>query len=177
MFNRGASLGRGIAPLRTIDTFSLYGTTASYGTAPTSAAFPTANKIFYSPIRTPCPLVIAQLYAHNGAAVSGNIEVGLYSADGRRLVTSGSVAQAGTSIAQTFDIADTLIGEDVFYLAVSLDNTTGTLFRTAYAVGLCQAAGMLTETTVSFGLPAIATWSAIADAYAPRMGVSMAAVL
>lgn len=175
MLNRGTKL-RGLAPTRTIDAFGLYGISNS-GTAPSSGTFPTANKVFYCPVRTPCPLTVALFYAYNGATVSGNIEVGLYSIDGVRLATSGSVAQAGTNGAQIFDIADKFVGEGVFYLAVSMDNTTGTLFRTANPALLNAAMGMLVETTVSFGLPAIWSPGTMVDAFMPRIGMAMAVVL
>jgi hypothetical protein len=90
-----------------------------------SATFVAANRAIFQPFRVAEPCVIKQLYVHNGATASGNIDVGVYSMDGTQLVSTGSTAQSGTSNLQVFDVTDTLIGRGAYYVAVAMDNTTG----------------------------------------------------
>lgn len=155
----------------TIDTYGYYGATSGLVFAIASGAFPTANKVLYVPIRIPRPIIIQQLYTSNGATASGNIDVGVYSVDGTKIVSSGSVAQSGTNQKQLFNVTDTLIGRGVFYMGLTLSNTTGTFFRNAGALALLRTIGLLTETPGGFGLPANATFGAYVDAYYPICGI------
>lgn len=157
-------------------------TIGNFGTVPNgavvSAVWPTAKKVMYCPIRVPAPMTVAQLYVGVGAAVSGNIAVGLYSLDGTRLINSGSVAQSGSVTAlQVFDVTDTLIGAGVFYLAVTLDNTTGALQRVSVTAPMDALAGVRQETTGSFGLPATASFADAVDGYIPEVGLTGASTI
>ena len=166
-----ASRSTTIAPVFTIDAVSNFGVIPNIALSNASATWPTANKILYIPFRLSEPITVQQLLLHNGAAVSGNVEMAIYSEDGTRIVTSGSTAQAGTTAIQLLNITDTLLGRGAFYFGVSLNNVTGELNRVAPVLGLCQMIGLLTETPGSFGLPAIATFSAYVDAYLPLCGL------
>lgn len=162
-------IGR-VGPSFVIDTESYYGTLPNIGGSSAAAAFPTANKVFYLPFRAPTALIVQQMFISNGA-VSGNVDVGIYTKDGTRLVRSGSTAQAGASVLQTFNITDTLIGFGEYYMAVTLDNNTGELQRRSLTVPLPTIAGVLIETTGAFGLPAVASFTSAVDAYLPFMGL------
>lgn len=141
-----------------------------------SAAYPTANKAIYVPFRLSAPIVAVKLFSHNGATVSGNIDVGIYDEQGTRLVSSGSIAQAGTSVLQEFDIADTSLSPGLFYLAVALDNTTATLFRSTPSAIFLRCNGVA-EQTSAFALPATATFAAMSSAYLPFVGLSARTLL
>lgn len=161
-----------VVPQFVIDVIGVFGCTLNNAASITSGVFPTANKVIYMPIRVPSSMLIQQLYCINGATVSGNVEVGLYTMDGTKIVSSGSVAQAATNVKQLFNITDTLIGRGAYYMAVTLDNTTGTFFRAVPAnAAMAGLLGLLTETTGGFGLPATATFNAAADAYLPMAGL------
>lgn len=101
----------------------------------------TANAIVYSPIYIPRRMTVKQLYAMNGASVSGNCDIGLLPATwltvrgGKGLMYaqptflahSGSTAQAGTSQWQAFNVTDVIVGRGLYFLAYNLDNGTGTV--------------------------------------------------
>ena len=144
------------------------------GTA--SATYPAASTAIFVPFSLPAPLTAAQLFTYNGATASGNIDVGLYAADGTRLVSSGSTAQAGTNTLQAFDITDTELGPGNYYLAIALDNTTGTLFRTVPAARYLAGVGCFQQAS-AFALPATATFATMAQVYLPVFGFSTRAVL
>lgn len=110
------------------------------------------------PFRLGYPETITKLWIYNGATVSGNFDIGIYDAEGTRIVSAGSTAQAGTNAVQSVDITDTLLGPGIYYMALVFDNTTATLFadtgwasvRAAQQSGLCRVAS-------AFALPATVT--------------------
>ena len=103
----------------------------------------------YTPIYLHRRMLVKKLYAFNGATVSGNCCIALYSSanwDGgaparfgsysysvpsTRLATSGSVAQSGTNAWQAFDVTDVLLDPGLYWLAYALDNATSTVTRLA----------------------------------------------
>jgi hypothetical protein len=146
------------------------------GAAPASTAFPASNDALFVPFALKQTVLIKRLYALNGASVSGNIDVGIYSDDGAKITSAGSTAQAGTNVPQFFDITDVVIGPGRYYLAVAMDNTTGTLFRTNLSVARCQALGMAKQAT-AFALPASATFATVTATYLPLIGAEVFKVL
>lgn len=164
--------------LFTVTTIGAFGAFPGASGTFNSVAFPTAKKVLYVPIRIPMPLLVTQLFTLNGATASGNIDVGLYTLDGTKLVSSGSTAQAGTTQKQLFNVTDFVLGRGTYYMAVSLDNTTGTITRVSIVnVFAIQAAGCLTETTGSFGLPATASFASYVDAMVPVAGLLAQSVM
>src|SRR5689334_23396390 len=75
-----------------------------------SAVWPTANLAIYCPFRIGTSRLARKLYWVNGAAVSGNVDCGIYDVAGRKLVSAGSTAQTGTTAVQSVDITDTMLG-------------------------------------------------------------------
>jgi hypothetical protein len=124
-----------------------------------SNAWPTSNLAIYIPVEIYEPVTIVKMSVNNGSAVSGNIDVGIYDAGGKRLVSKGSTAQAGTSAIQTFDITDTLLLPGLYYMAVALDNTTGTLAGWNSMTSPEQKMVGLYEQGTAFPLPATATFA------------------
>lgn len=149
----------------------------SRGFTTASATYPTANKAIFAPMRVNVPTLVTKLAAYVGATSSGNIDVGIYAADGTRLVSSGSTAQSATVNAwQLFDVTDTLLLPGiVYYLAVAMDNTTGTLFRAGPGAAIYLKTKGLAEMTTAFPLPATATLATIASAYYPMIGAVVGA--
>ena len=144
--------------------------------AAASAVWPSANRALYIPFWLPTPITAVQMFSYNGATASGNIDVGIYAEDGTRIVSAGSTAQAGTNALQAFDITDTLIGPGRYYLAIAMDNTTGTLFQAAYAARFMAGHGCFTQAS-AFPLPAVATFATSASSSNVAFGFSTRAVL
>ena len=141
-----------------------------------STAYPTANQAIYVPFYLTERLTVTQLWWVNGASVSGNVDVGIYSEDGRRLISTGSTAQSGTNATQVVNITDTPLGPGLFYLALAMDNNTGTLVRgTAGSVDRLKATGCAQEAS-AFALPATATFATIASDYVPLFGLTTRSV-
>lgn len=127
------------------------------GGAIASATYPSANLAIFYPVRVTRAFTVAQLFVLNGATVSGNIDVGIYDSAGTRLVSSGSTAQSGTNAVQAFNIADTLLAAGWYYLAVAMDNITGTLQRNTAGSFVMTASLGIGQQASAFPLPATAT--------------------
>lgn len=118
-------------------------------------AWPTANTAIYVPFAVGYPIAIAMIFWENGT-VSGNIDVGIYSADGTKLVSSGSTALSGATSIQSVDIIDTLLQRGLYYMAMAIDNTTATV-RTSNTLPIQnRVCGVLSQAT-AFALPATST--------------------
>lgn len=140
------------------------------GIVGTSAVWPSANRAIYVPFRLNRPIVVQKLYIINGAAVSGNIDLGIYDAKGTRLTSSGSTAQAGISVPQEIDITDITLGRGVFYMACAIDNITAAVLRGTVTLSVAYALGMANQDT-AFALPATATFVVPITGYIPFIGL------
>lgn len=136
-----------------------------------SATYPSSNRALFVPFRLFVSFTATRMFSYNGASVSGNIDVGIYSSEGNRIVSSGSTAQAGTNALQEFDLTDTTLVPGLYYMAVSMDNTTGTLFRSVLGVRNVRLANMM-QMASAFPLPASATFAGCVTSYGPVIGVS-----
>lgn len=133
----------------------------------TSATWPTANRITYVPVPCPGPFTLTKLAFENGTAVSGNLDIGLYTPEGTRIVSTGSTAQAGIGLWQEIDVTDTQLAPGWYYLAAVLDNTTGTHLRLASSGVAKRLYGMMEE--LAFPLPASATFTACTQGNIPSI--------
>lgn len=123
--------------------------------APSSNPYPLANRAYYLPFHLDQPIIVTKLWWINGTTASGNVDIGIYDSAFTRIVSAGSTPQVGTSVIQSVDITDTLIGPGDFYIAISMDNITGTIFALSSSGGIPrgQAMGTLIQAS-AFPLPA-----------------------
>lgn len=135
--------------------------TATLNATPGDVAHPTANMAYFIPFVLYEPAVVKKLLIANGATVSGNIDAGIYSADGTRLVSMGTTAMSGVSVIQGLDITDTLLGRGLFFLAFACDNATASFFgwNTPGNIGVSALTGIY-QMASAFVLPATATFAA-----------------
>jgi hypothetical protein len=140
----------------------------AYGSA---AAWPSANRAIYAPVWVPDVVVITKLAVHIGSATSGNIDIGVYTEYGVRLVSTGSTAAGSINTTQLVDVTDIALGPGVYYLAAACDNTTVSLAR-----GNVEVADLfqVKEEDAAFPLPATANLStAISGAgYTPNISAT-----
>jgi hypothetical protein len=143
----------------------------------TSAAWPMANRALYIPFELDRPMRVTQMYAMNGSAAGGNMDVGIYTADGTRLVSNGSVAQTGTTVLQIFNITDTYLDCGAFWMALALSSVAGTMYRLTHgAANDWLVWGGLQQDT-AFPLPATAALAVNTTAYLPLFGLTGMAVV
>lgn len=148
--------------------------------APASAAIATANLVRGYPFWLPEPVVVQKLWCYNGATLGGNVDVGIYTPDGRLLVSAGSTVQAGASVLQEFNVTDKELGRGLFYMALGTSSTTATFFTVggsnATFLQLLKGAGCW-QAASSFALPATITFAALAAALLPVCGLSARALV
>lgn len=145
------------------------------GAAPASAAWPGANDALFVPMYLAQPTLIKRLFVVNGGTASGNLDMGIYTPDGARVISKGSTAQSGTSALQFLDITDTMLGPGAYYLALAMDGTTGTTFRFNLSTIRCQQLG-IARVASAFALPASVTLATVAAGYIPMIGAEIQTV-
>jgi hypothetical protein len=126
-----------------------------------SGTFDVANRAYYYPIWLTHSIIVTKLWWQNGGSVADNVDCGLYTDNGVRLVSTGSIAQTGTAVIQSVDIPDTAIPEGLVYLAFVANSTSGQ-FRAVGpgSGGLAGGYGASTYLqTAAFPLPAQATFA------------------
>lgn len=149
-----------------------------------STTWPSANLAIYIPFYLSLPILVKQLFVENGVAVSGNIDMAIYSADAVtlnpsvKLTSAVNGAQVGISAHQIFNITDVLLGPGLFYFAVVLDNTTGALQAIAVGSLVVAATFGVCEEASAYPLPAVATPVVFATAdYLPLVALAQQAVI
>lgn len=125
-----------------------------------SATWPTANLALYVPFRLAKPTVISSAFFESGAAASGNFDIGVYSADGTKIVSTGSTANAVTSGFKTVSLSSTELGAGLFYLALAINNTTQAVLRSSPALTTLATLGWAQQAS-AFPLPATATMATV----------------
>lgn len=145
--------------------------------AAASAVWPSANRALFIPVVVPCRVTVFQLGWYNGATASGNVDAGIYDLAGNRLVSTGSIAQAGVSALQLVDTTDTVLPPGNYFLALAMDNITGTIFSSGPgSQHLLRACGVQEQAT-AFALPSTATFSAPSSNYLPHVVAAIKATL
>ena len=143
---------------------------AAWGNGGSSAIWPVANRAIFVPILIHQPYIVQSMFTLNGATAAGNTDVGIYTEGGVLLVSSGSTAQAGTTVAQSFNVTDTLLLPGVYYMACAKNDIVGTIFNIGVDVVLNRAMGVLSQST-AFALPNPATFAAAQDTHVPVFGI------
>lgn len=137
-----------------------------------SGAWPSSNLAILIPFSLSKKILVNALFWVNGATASGNVDAGIYDANGTRLLSTGSTAQSGTSAIQVISTSATEIGPGLFYLALAMDNTTGTIVRTLSGQSLRNKMAGMAQAATSFVLPATLTFASVGQDYIPMVGLS-----
>lgn len=139
-----------------------------------SAIWPTALKALFFPIiitgsAEESPRAFSGVILMNGAAVSGNVDIGVYDALGNKLANVGSTAQAGTTAPQRINFATPLqLKPGRYYLAIVFDNIVGTTVRWAPTAQTARGAGVRELVLGALPLPAsVSTWVGCTVGYVP----------
>lgn len=141
-----------ITPLGDLNT--LAGSMAALDLSTGSAVWPGVNAVIVLPFSLPYAATFSRVSWFNGAAVSGNLDVGIYNEDGTKIVTNGSVAQAGISTIQVVNLTSTPLAAGSYLFAMVFDNTTAQMTRWTTSNGTTFAALGVMAATNAFPLPA-----------------------
>ena len=134
---------------------------------PTSQTYIAANRAYYYPFRLAEAVTCYKAFWVNGAAVSGNVDIGIYTSAGVKVASTGSTAQAGTSVTQIATLSASLAAGN-YYLAFACDNTTATFHVSDLAATAIWARIFnIQYQAAAFALPSTATFAAAANANQP----------
>ncbi len=137
-----------------------------------NSAWPTANDAVFIPMTLWRPAFTRRLFTGNGNVASGNLDVGIYTADGGRIVSIGSTAMAGATALQFFDIADTYLSPGRYFLALAANNTSAAVRRMTITVIRQQHMGIM-KMASAFPLPATATLATTNFGFIPLFGMEL----
>lgn len=145
-----------------------FGLTPQY----TNGSWAANNRAVYVPITMPRRFTVARFFTANSNA-TGNADVGLYDWLGNRLLSTGTIARAGTNVVQYFGVTDQSFPAGRYYIALVVSTTSGALFASvADQQSYMQIAGVLQEDLGSTVLPATMTPAIYASTVAWCFGFS-----
>lgn len=147
----------------------------------TSAVWPTANLAIFHPFYVRSARTAIQMYTYNGVitVTPGNVDVGIYSSDGTRLVSIGTTALVDAdNVLQLYNITDTVLLPGNYWMAMAVDNTADAFFRVTPGGTNAQIIGARSVVS-SFVLPATVAMPAVnvAQNYMPLFGVTFNGVI
>lgn len=132
-----------------------------------------ANLIAYSPVSIPWDYPVNRVWWVNGSTItSTNVQFGIYTSDGTRIYTTGTVAASGASSVQYVTPSPAfMLRAGSYYFAWTCNNTTsrGYAVLGAASASLGRLSGMLEETPGGFGLPGTMTPVAFNRAWGPNI--------
>lgn len=135
-------------------------------------AWPSNNLGIFVPFRIAQPFTFSKMGIVVSSA-SGNLDLGVYSADGTKIVSSGSTA-VGSNV-NTVSVTSTTIGPGLFYMAASFSTTAAQVmcyvFSATAKAGLIRALGV-SQMASALALPATATFAANTGTIIPIMGLT-----
>lgn len=139
--------------------------------------WPATDRALYLPLTIPWAYPVARVFWANGSTPTGNMDFGLYTVDGGKIITTGKVAQSGASALQYVDVTDFVLPAGQYYMALANDSATTTsrgwgINNVATEHG--RIAGCLQQATAS-PLPATATFAAWASTGYPLCGITRTA--
>lgn len=139
----------------------------------------TANNLaIYVPVSMPTPFTIARFMIANGSNITGNVDVGIYSAAGTRLLSTGSTARANASAVQYLDVTNMVFQRGNYYLGMVGSSTTGTYLQVTVANAVRgRVLGVLEEQLGATTLPGTMTPVALTGTSLPQFGFTQSDTL
>lgn len=145
--------------------------------APASAAWGQANTAVFIPFRLLRPATVKKLFWHNGATAAGNVDCGIYTEAGARVVSTGSTAQAVINVIQEVDVADVTLAPGCYFIGIVKNDIVGTFFRVTFPTSILHGSIVgIREQAAAFPLPAnavLATRAAALNGIIPMCGASL----
>lgn len=129
------------------------------GTALRVSSAPGEEIGYHVPFIAGANVVMRTGWWYNGATINGNVDVGIYDQDLRRVCSTGAIAQSGANAFQSaaFPVPGQLLAGRPYYLAVVSSSPTGTIMGIdCAAVAAARTLG-IGQATSNYPLPAVFT--------------------
>jgi hypothetical protein len=165
--------------ISTFATEMLGGNLAAGGLGtPASAAWPGANLAIFYPFCLAGFYLVRKLWWANGATATGNVDAGIYTIGGARLTSTGSTAQAGTSVVQSVTLGTPLLlASGSYYMALAASSASATFLRHSIGARALNRFGMAEQTASAFPLPDPITPITMTDTTVALCGIARATVI
>lgn len=148
--------------LSTVSPDSLGVALLALGLSPGSSTWPEAETALFIPFRIHRATPWSYLFAVNGAVQDGNLDLGIYTVQGRRLASTTSISQSGSqgaTIGSSFVSGTSiLLHPGRYFMGLVFDGTTAEVYGWDIDVNVVdpRALGILTMAS-AFPLPATIT--------------------
>lgn len=142
---------------------------------PASVAWPAANRALYIPFILPFDYPVRRVFWGNGATVTGDADLGIYTIDGARIYSTGSIARTGLASVPQFTTVSTpfwLFNGVPYYIALAINATTTAMFGTIAVTAVFSRLLGILEQATALPLPATMTGVAPTGAGYPLVGFS-----
>jgi len=140
--------------------------------APASGAWGVANGAIAFPIWLTEPFWVRSLWVANGAAVAGNLDMGIYDEKFRKILSCGATAQAGVSVLQRVAVPVRTLEAGQYWIALVKDDVVGRVMRQTSLPAPCQGAAMGLGMAAAYPLPATFVGLESSAVYVPVFGIS-----
>lgn len=117
----------------------------------------TASTALYMPITISAPL-LAQQMAVDVSVQAGNLDLGIYTENGTRLVSAGSTA-VGAAGVQAVNIADTWLAAGTYFVAMNCDSGTASFVGYSIQMNQTRSSGIMEQAVGAVALPSPATFA------------------
>lgn len=146
------------------------GGTAGNVAAVVGSAWPAANRAIFVPCRIPRNVTVYQMAVGAGTTAAGNFDLGIYDANGVRLVSTGATAK-GASTEHIINVTDTVIESGLKFLAQAADGTNNYISwsLTSMTASLLKFLG-IREMATAYTLPNPATFATNTGTLIPAIG-------
>lgn len=143
----------------------------------TAQAWSTANSAIFIPFRIAYPMTFSSMYWINGTVGTDSCDVGVYTASGSRIVSSGGTLTSGASVPQIVSVTSTTLQPGLYYLAMARNGTTNTLGAASLSLQQTRSVAIY-MTATSYPLPSSVTYVATSSAISvPLVGISTTGVI
>lgn len=136
-----------------------------------SGVWSLANRAIFVPFFFPATITVKRMWVVTGATGgTDSRSIGLYREDGTQIVVSANTVAGTANQVQFIDITDTTLAPGSYYVAMSQNGVTATMFRPPHTVE--QERVFAVQMAAAYPLPATATFTAITSSTSiPLMGV------
>lgn len=135
-----------------------------------ASAWPSNNRAYYLPFWLDSTVTVYQI-AIEVTTQSGNCDVGIYDEAGNRLVSAGSTAVGAAGI-QLFNITDTVLSPDVYFMAMNCSTTAAAFTATLNTANVLRTYGVQMQDVGATALPDPATFAAMTNSYLPSVALA-----
>lgn len=163
---------------REVSAYSRYGNAEGHSAVKgnygfSAATWGTANRVRFVPLRIVVPCVVTRAWCMNGDAVAGAVSIGVFTLGGTLIVGSTNDTQVNANRKQFFELTDTTLAPNLYYIGAKCDSASATICDDTKAANMVKLLGGLQATGAAGALSGTYTFAVSANAGIPLIGVTL----